>query len=233
MFYAYAKNNAKDAAYTTAWVNYMRGKNAWGEAEGTSTDELGFGTLMFGEVDQLTLNVTEAEAATLVLPFDAALPTGVKAYTLNYTAGNDKVKATEVTAITANQPVLINAAAGDYTFTSNGTTNANSPAYGALIGVYAETTVPSDAYILTNKSGVVGFRKADGSTNTVAANHAYLKADGAGASILDIDFGGATGIENVNRETITNNRYYNLSGQRVNQPKKGLYIVNGKIVIIK
>ena len=29
------------------------------------------------------------------------------------------------------------------------------------------------------------------------------------------------------------NRYYNLAGQRVLQPKKGLYIVNGKVVLIK
>ena len=43
--------------------------------------------------------------------------------------------------------------------------------------------------------------------------------------------GGATGIQNVNRETITNNRYYNLHGQRLNQPQKGLNIVNGKKVI--
>lgn len=43
--------------------------------------------------------------------------------------------------------------------------------------------------------------------------------------------GGATGIQNVNRETITNNRYYNLHGQRLSQPQKGLNIVNGKKVI--
>lgn len=43
--------------------------------------------------------------------------------------------------------------------------------------------------------------------------------------------GGTTGIQNVNRETITNNRYYNLHGQRLSQPQKGLNIVNGKKVI--
>lgn len=235
LFHAYARNNDKSDIYTKQWVDYMRQQNAYGEAEGTSTDELGFGTLMFGEAvaTSYTLSVTEAGAATLVLPFGAALPTGVKAYTLNYTAANDKVTATEVTAITANQPVLINAAEGDYTFTSNGETNTNSTVYGALTGVYATKVVPTGSYILTLKDGVTAFRKADGSTNTVAANHAYLTADGAGASILDIDFGGTTGIENVNRDTITNNRYFNLAGQRVSQPMKGLYIANGKKVVIK
>ena len=42
-----------------------------------------------------------------------------------------------------------------------------------------------------------------------------------------------TGINNVNRETITNNRYYDLQGRKVAQPTKGLYIVNGRKVVIK
>ena len=236
LFHAYARNNDKSDIYTKQWVDYMRQQNAWGEAESTSTDELGFGTLMFGEASatSYTLTVTDAGAATLVLPFDAALPTGVKAYTLNYTAGNDKVKATEVTAITANQPVLINAEAGDYTFTSNGTTNTDSPVFGALTGVYASTVVPSGSYILTIESGVVGFRKVDGSTNYVTANHAYLTADGAGAASLIIDFGDVTGITNTNRTNDTNiSEVYNLAGQRVSQPTKGMYIVNGKKIIMK
>ena len=47
LFHAYAKKNSKADKYTEAWVKYFRQKNAYGEAEGTS-DELGFGTLMFG-----------------------------------------------------------------------------------------------------------------------------------------------------------------------------------------
>lgn len=48
LFHAYAKANNKADAYTEAWVNYQRTANTWGEAESTSTDELGFGSLMFG-----------------------------------------------------------------------------------------------------------------------------------------------------------------------------------------
>jgi len=42
-----------------------------------------------------------------------------------------------------------------------------------------------------------------------------------------------TGITNNKRETINNNRYYDLQGRKVAQPSKGLYIVNGKKVAIK
>ena len=48
LFHAYAKKNDKADKYTEAWVKYFRDKNAYGEGAPTSTDELGFGTLMFG-----------------------------------------------------------------------------------------------------------------------------------------------------------------------------------------
>lgn len=76
--------------------------------------------------------------------------------------------------------------------------------------------------------------------NTVAipANKAYLKVaksnfySGARLS-FSFDEDTTTGITNNKRETISNNRYYNLNGQRVDNPTKGMYIVNGKKVIIK
>ena len=45
---------------------------------------------------------------------------------------------------------------------------------------------------------------------------------------------GATGIDAtlVNSEKV-NSQYFNLAGQRVAHPAKGLYIVNGKKVIVK
>ena len=46
---------------------------------------------------------------------------------------------------------------------------------------------------------------------------------------------GATGIANVakSQEQTANSQYFNLAGQRVAHPAKGLYIVNGKKVIVK
>ena len=41
----------------------------------------------------------------------------------------------------------------------------------------------------------------------------------------------ASGINSIANSYMTINNYYNLAGQRVNQPNKGIYIVNGKKVI--
>ena len=43
----------------------------------------------------------------------------------------------------------------------------------------------------------------------------------------------ATGISTVKRESFTVNQYYDLQGRRVAQPTKGLYIVNGKKIMLK
>ena len=51
---------------------------------------------------------------------------------------------------------------------------------------------------------------------------------------MSFDFGETTGINAVNgSELKVNGEYYNLNGQRVANPTKGLYIVNGKKVVIK
>lgn len=186
-----------------------------------------------------TLDVTEAGAATLVLPFASTIPDGVEAYTLNYTSG-DYVTATPVTTTLAeNTPVLINAAEGSYKFISTATsgdaaTGSGTQTSGALTGVYAETTVPTGSYLLTNHSGSVGFRKAV-ATSKVNAYRAYLTADGAGArDFLDIDFSGTTDIQEVKGLMDDGKKeYYDLLGRRVQNPKKGLYIVNGKKVLFK
>ncbi len=54
------------------------------------------------------------------------------------------------------------------------------------------------------------------------------------AARISFSFDEATGISDNNRETITNNRYYDLQGRSVEKPaKKGLYIRNGKKEIVK
>jgi len=42
-----------------------------------------------------------------------------------------------------------------------------------------------------------------------------------------------TDIDGINQATITEHRYYNLNGQQVNAPQKGLYITDGKKVVVK
>lgn len=70
----------------------------------------------------------------------------------------------------------------------------------------------------------------------IGAFRAYftgLTAAGTGARAFFIDDNGTTSIKKI--EEILNHEdvYYNLNGQRVQNPTKGIYILNGKKVIIK
>lgn len=83
---------------------------------------------------------------------------------------------------------------------------------------------------------VAEFRKT--TSGTLAANKAYLKiASGSSAPSLGIVFDDSetTGINNVKHAATTNNNgeFYDLQGRRIAQPTKGLYIVNGKKIVLK
>lgn len=181
------------------------------------------------------LTVGDAGAATLVLPYEATIPSGVKAYTLSYTSG-DEVTATEVSAtIPANTPVLVNATAGNYTFeaTDTKTTKAAAPAKDALTGVWTSTTVPTGSYILYNGTDGLGFYKVTGN-NTIAANGAYLTATAATAKSLKINYNSTTNINKITTDEDANAPVYNIQGMRMgkNLPK-GIYIKNGKKFVVK
>ena len=60
----------------------------------------------------------------------------------------------------------------------------------------------------------------------------YLKVVSE-ARDLNISFGEATAIKAIENGQQMNGNFYNLAGQRVSQPTKGLYIVNGRKVVMK
>lgn len=188
-----------------------------------------------------TMTMNAYGASTLILPFAAKIPTGVTAYTLNYTSG-DKVTATEVTGgtLSANTPVLINAdASTKYWFINTSlvgeaTTGSGTHTEGALTGVYATTDVPAASYILwADVTHDIGFYLSNSST--VAANRAYLTADGAGVKAFTIVYDDETGVDMVQSEGLMNqdSRIFNLAGQRLSKARKGINIVNGKKYVVK
>ena len=91
-------------------------------------------------------------------------------------------------------------------------------------------------YILNKVGGKLGFYKAAG--KKVGAGKAYLKVP-AGTTpnaVIAISFDGdvTTGILTIDHEQQSEaSGAYDLQGRRVAQPTKGLYIVNGKKMIVK
>ena len=81
-----------------------------------------------------------------------------------------------------------------------------------------------------------------GNGTTIGSCRSYFLLSSSGTEVVGnarvlLNFGDdeVTAIENINRETISNNQYYDLQGRKLaGQPtQKGLYIVNGKKMIVK
>ena len=65
----------------------------------------------------------------------------------------------------------------------------------------------------------------------VAANECYLKCDSPDDIIFVNQTDAATSINDIDNERRTiGNAIYNLSGQRLSKPQRGLNIINGKKV---
>ena len=103
-----------------------------------------------------------------------------------------------------------------------------------LQGTTAELTgAAGNIYVLnkTNENGV-GFYKLK-STGTIDANKAYLTYSASARDFFGFDE--TTGISEkviVNSEKF-DGEWYDLGGRRIAQPTKGIYIINGKKIVIK
>lgn len=173
---------------------------------------------------------------TYVTPYkmDFSNVDGLKAYVATDAASSGVTMTKVEAAVPENTPLLLIGTAG---------TTYNVP-------VVASATAPATNYLVkgdgtTDMSGVDGYNYilfSDGlfykvNSGTIATTKAYLHLENdptaGGARGLDIVIDDdVTAIETVKTQKV-DDQFYNLAGQRVAQPTKGLYIVNGKKVVMK
>ncbi len=163
----------------------------------------------------------------------------VEAYTISGASGTAITKADVDATAKAGTGLLLNAAAGTYVIplTTSGTDYSAS---NKLVAVSSSTTVEKAEsgytnYVLALVDEKAVFQYINGTSATVGAGKAYLKlniSDPASARTLTLD-DETTGINEELRMKNEESVFFDLQGRRVAQPIKGLYIVNGKKVIIK
>lgn len=91
----------------------------------------------------------------------------------------------------------------------------------------------STIYVLANGNNGVGFYKLK-SGETVDRNKAYLTISAGAREFIGFFDGGTTAInEELRTKSPATATVYDIQGRRISQPTKGLYIVNGKKLIIK
>ena len=182
----------------------------------------------------------EVGYATLYSPVELNCSGRVKAYTGKI--DGDVFKLNEQTAVPANTGVVLELIPGaevvdNYVYlpVQDATVTVSE---NELKGTCASTYVSDDAYVLSKVDGVVGMYKAlknqeEGASWLNNGFKAYLPATAGGeARFLVFNFGTETGIDELKGENgNVKTEIYDLSGRRVQNAQKGLYIVNGKKVV--
>ena len=220
-------------------------------------------TLTYTEADDKVVTVTQLAApfvesilvtigstgwatfsSAYALDFEHATPDGLMAYMVTGVSGSAITLSDAVDNVSANTGLLLNGTVGT-TFTIPVLASSETSTTGNLMkACVTATTVNYDSnsgynYVLAaNAQGKAEFQLiVDGTYGTVniPAGKAYLAlTSNPGAPALSIDFDGTTGVNEVRGKTEdVRGEIYNLAGQRIAQPTKGLYIVNGKKVVVK
>ncbi len=187
---------------------------------------------------------------TLMIPFAAAnKPDGCKIYNLDQDMNlAAEILATSTGAIAANKPVLVTES-GAYTASSVNiaATTADTYSNGHLTGTYTATTASEGTYVLQkhdytdpeDNTWTIAFFLVGNNTETpikptVKPFHAYInKLGNNNVKAINIVFEDdvETAIESApasqERETVI----YDLSGRRVQNVQRGIYIINGKKIL--
>ncbi len=203
-------------------------------------------------VDYLTLTpkvtktISSAGWSTYCSPYILDFSNSIEYLDAAYivTGGKDGVlKTTKVEgAVPANTGLLLKGTANASVNIPVAATATATVTGNKLVGVTAsgQKIDAGEGYVLMASGNDAAFYK-NKNNFTLSANSAYLPVDfdgngGSGeARSSFLLFGDdVTGISQVaGSEVKTSGAVYNLNGQRVSQPVKGLYIIDGKKVVIK
>lgn len=197
--------------------------------------------------------------STICLPFamseeqvKAAFGDDVELGNFTSWASDDDGKITvgfsKVNEIEANHPYIIMVSTNITEFTANGVdivvsdepkvqVGSKKAERGTFYGTYiADTTVPEECLFLNGNN----FWYSNGQTKTKAFRGYFELADVLdsyytnSAARMSITFNEkTTGVNDAKQATATDGHFYNLQGQQVEQPGKGLYIKDGKVIMNK
>ena len=195
--------------------------------------------------------IGSTEWKTIVSYKDVQVPENVEVYVVKSVTPDGKRYNAHLTEIKEKQlkggkPYLLHSANGNYTMTL--LTEEQSEELSApepnLLEVSTRKTIGDDqdnksVYVLANMDYCVGFYRWNG--GDLGAGRVYLpigvspENEGGSAKAYEFcNFLIETAIDNIEKPKSDVKQYYNLNGQRVTKPsQKGVYIVNGKAVIVK
>ena len=193
--------------------------------------------LILEAVTELPVSISAAGYATFFAPVAVTVPADVKAYTVSINGEWATLNEIEGDVIPANTGVVLEGAQNTYDFVI---TTTEATATSDLRGSAATTyyTEAGTYYALGIVDGVVAFYK-DAFNNSRFQNNshkAYLYVAGTNnTASYSFRYGeGTTGIDEMTEQRAESKEIYDITGRRVeNVTAPGIYIVNGKKVLVK
>lgn len=169
-------------------------------------------------------------------PVATAIPEGVLVYAaVAKTESQVTLKALSGTVLPANMPVIVAASeAGVYEMTPTDATTDVVKAETNLLSATAGYSLlaPADALTLNFMDDEAVFNIAK-TGDPLAAYSVYLKDTTQGSKTLFFDQMPPTSVDQIEAGISGENTVYDLSGRRVVNPTKGVYIQNGQKIIVK
>lgn len=204
----------------------------------TSKDQnVAVGAISISSASAIPVTITDADYA-IVVPKQKVdfTDTGIKAYAAE--VSSNQVVLTEIKKVAANTPVVVYKDVNATTTFDIPVTTAAADAIGTNNLIISDGSITSDdtydIYGLAKKSEVVGFYHVKAGTK-VPAGKCYVRIAKSSTAREFLGFAfddEATGVNEMKAQKV-DGQVYDLQGRKVANPAKGLYIVNGKKVVIK
>ena len=221
--------------------SFPEGSYFVGDNYASSTNVLSYS--QYGVVKELsvytplvTVSVSDAGYATYATTNNIVVPESndVKVMTVKVNAEGTAVELNDVAAgkvIPAGTGILVEAPAGNYNFVVT-SDKGKALAYNDLKAATTDVTSYGDKFFALTKQGEkVGFAVVNNGV-VIPAGKAYLEVpESSAAKFFGLD-GEATGINSV-KTAKADGAYYTLEGVKTTKPVKGLYIHNGKKIVVK
>lgn len=227
------------SSVTSGWYNYGLWDNSTGRAMQSVYQLYTFAAI------RATIGSYGYASFSSTYPLDFTGLSGLTAYIATGSDGN-KVTLQSVTGdMVANTGLVLKGNPGDYYIpvvaSSDKWYDINSTPKNYLFAIDGSYTTLTKAtsgtnYVLSVQGEKVVFAPIGNVSANVSAGQAalWIPSSGSGSRSLNIAFDDeASGIRAVERPAMTSSSYYNLNGQRFSSPKRGLYVVDGKKVIVR
>ncbi|MBQ5888939.1 MAG: hypothetical protein IIW77_06670 [Bacteroidaceae bacterium] len=244
VFVAMTSQNTTEGTFCLRYPNgnYL---NAQGEGVYHYGDNDNGSSFFLTKYEETNVTVSSAEWATMYLGYAVYVPENVNVYAVTGAENGYVTKSQLEGVIPAKTGVLLENA-GTYTFKKAIATEFANVEGNLMKGSVEDTYVEGTAYVLANDSKLgVGMYKAElnkdaegnvGTTHFLNnAGKAYMVLPAASETVAfyGLDWDGTTGIEGVEVENEVK-AIYDLTGRRVEAiTAPGIYIVNGKKVLVK